>query len=98
MSRDHLYTTYILASRPRGTLYIGVTRDIHARVLAHRSGRGSTFVARYRVHILVWYEQHTYVTHAIQREKSLKRWRREWKLELIERNNPRWCDLLTDMH
>ena len=87
------YWVYILASQPRGTLYIGVTNDILGRVGRHREGIGSKFTARYRVHQLVWFEAFADVEEAIQREKSLKRYVRAWKINLIERTNPHWIDL-----
>ena len=85
---------YILASKRNGTLYIGVTNDVPARVQAHREGRGSEFVQKYNVTRLVWYEEHSLYAAAIQRETSIKRWKRKWKLELIEKMNPDWDDLL----
>jgi putative endonuclease len=87
------YFVYILASRPQGTLYIGVTNSIIDRIDQHRAGTGSKFTARYKVHTLVWFELHSDITAAIQREKSLKEWPRDWKTNLIERDNPRWTDL-----
>ncbi|MBA4132109.1 MAG: excinuclease ABC subunit C [Hyphomicrobium sp.] len=87
------YFVYILASRPHGTLYIGVTNSIIDRVDQHRAGMGSKFTARYKVHTLVWFELHSDITAAIQREKSLKEWPRDWKTNLIERDNPHWVDL-----
>jgi len=87
------YFVYILASRPQGTLYIGVTNSIIDRIDQHRAGLGSKFTARYIVHTLVWFELHSDITAAIQREKSLKEWPRAWKINLIERDNPRWADL-----
>jgi putative endonuclease len=85
--------TYILASRPKGTLYIGVTRDLARRMLEHRSGKASSFTARYNVHRLVLAEHHDELVFAIQREKQLKNWRRQWKINLIEQSNPDWKDL-----
>lgn len=85
---------YMLASQKRGTIYIGVTNDLGRRVPEHRAGRGSRFTARYGAVRLVWYEEHFDIRDAIQREKSLKRWRRQWKIELIEKANPDWNDLL----
>ena len=79
---------YMLASKRNGTLYIGVTSDLAARVHAHRIGKGSEFVAKYRVTRLVWYEEYRLYVDAIQRETSLKRWKHEWKLALIEKVNP----------
>lgn len=87
---------YIMASRRNGTLYIGVTKNLGERVTAHREGHGSTFCRRYGVTLLVWYERHDLVIDAIQRETSLKRWKRSWKLALIERLNPDWRDLAED--
>ena len=84
---------YILASKRNGTLYTGVTWDLPGRIHAHREGRGSRFVSKYRVHRLVWFEQHPLYTNAIQRETSIKRWKRAWKLALIEKTNPDWLDL-----
>jgi putative endonuclease len=90
MPQGHVY---ILASKRNGTLYIGVTTDLSARVYAHREGRGSGFTKRYGVKRLVWYESYNMVTDAIQRETSLKRWPRKWKLDLIEKANLEWDDL-----
>jgi putative endonuclease len=84
---------YILASKRNGTLYIGVTTDLPARIFAPRSGTGSAFTKKYAVTRLVWYETYDMVADAIQRETSLKRWLRKWKLELIEKFNPNWDDL-----
>jgi len=82
------YHVYILASKPRGTLYIGVTNDIARRMDEHRSGRGSAFVKQYGVTRLVYLEAHDDVRIALQREKTLKDWDRQWKIELIEQDNP----------
>ena len=87
------YFVYILASKPRGTLYIGVTNNLLDRVEAHRNGQGSQFTSKYRIGILVYFEEHSDVQIAIQREKSLKRYKRDWKTNLIERDNPHWLDL-----
>ena len=87
------FWVYILASKPRGTLYIGVTNAIIRRVDDHRAGTGSAFTRRYKVHSLVWFEEHADIRLAIQREKSMKEWPRAWKLNLIECDNPRWADL-----
>jgi putative endonuclease len=89
----HTYWVYILASKPYGTLYIGVTNDLLGRVEAHRSGTGSRFTARYGVNTLVHYEPFGEIEAAIQREKTLKHWVRQWKINLIERENPHWVDL-----
>ena len=87
------YWVYILASRPNGTLYIGITRDLRTRLEQHRSGRGSQFVNKYRVHLLVHVEEFASPQEAIAREKQLKNWHRSWKIELIEKENPGWSDL-----
>ena len=84
---------YILASKRNGTLYTGITSDLARRMQAHREGRGSAFVKKYSVTHLVWFEEHGLYASAIQRETSLKRWKRKWKLELIEKRNPDWDDL-----
>jgi len=89
----HSYWTYILASKPRGTLYIGVTNGLIFRVEQHRAGKGSAFTRKYQVHMLVWFEEFADIRHAIQREKTLKHYVREWKINLIERTNPHWIDL-----
>ena len=90
------YCIYILASRKRGTLYVGMTNDLPNQVLRHKAGTGSVFTQRYKVRRLVYYEQYDDVRDAIQREKSLKRYARAWKLNLIEENNPDWRDLSAD--
>jgi len=84
---------YILAGSKNGTLYIGVTNDLSMRVYHHKIGRASDFTRRYGVSRLVWYEEYPTVPQAIQRETSLKRWKREWKIALIEKVNPEWEDL-----
>ncbi len=96
MSHGHP-TTYILASKRNGTLYVGVTRDLARRVWEHRNGFVGGFTRRYRVHCLVWYEPHDDMTSAITREKRLKKWKRAWKLRLIEEANPQWRDLWDDI-
>ena len=90
-------SVYIRASQRNGTLYIGVTSDLPGRIHEHRHGLVPGFTRRYGVKHLVWYEHHSRIEDAIQREKSLKRWLRKWKLELIERSNPQWRDLHTAM-
>ena len=84
---------YILSSKPRGTLYIGVTWDLLRRVGEHKNDFADGFTRRYGVHTLVWYEPHESMETALAREKSLKRWKRAWKIELIEGFNPAWADL-----
>ena len=84
---------YILASKPYGTLYIGVTSDLIARLWQHRTGQVKGFTKRYVVHILLRFEQFATMHDAISREKQLKRWHRQWKINLIESENPQWVDL-----
>ena len=85
--------TYILASRPFGTIYIGVTSDLVARLYQHRSGEVKGFTSNYAVHRLVRFEPFDDMHTAISREKQLKRWHRQWKIHLIESENPDWHDL-----
>ena len=84
---------YILASKPNGTLYIGVTNDLIRRIHEHREKQIDGFTKRYHVTALVYFEEHATVPLAIQREKNLKHWPRRWKVELIEAQNPDWTDL-----
>ena len=84
---------YILASNPYGTLYIGVTSDLMKRVWQHRNSLCDGFTKKYRVHKLVWFELHGRMNTAIEHEKRLKTWKRDWKIKLIERSNPDWHDL-----
>jgi len=84
---------YMLASRKHGTLYIGVTSALIQRISEHREGTCPGFTSRYGVTRLVWFERHHGIAAAIQREKSLKKYRRQWKINLIERDNPNWDDL-----
>jgi len=84
---------YIVASDQNGTLYIGVTSDIQRRAWEHRNGLVDGFTKKYHVHRLVYYELHEEMTSAISREKQMKKWRRAWKLEQIEAQNPGWQDL-----
>ena len=84
---------YIMASKRNGTLYIGVTSDLVARAWQHREHLVEGFTKKYSVDQLVWYELHPTMDSAITREKQLKKWNRQWKLELIEKENPYWNDL-----
>jgi len=90
------FAVYIMASGRNGTLYIGVTNDLIRRAYEHREGLIEGFTKRYGVKMLVHYELFDSVSIAIQRETSLKRWSRKWKLELIEKENPQWRDLYED--
>ena len=85
--------TYIMTNRPRGVLYIGVTANLAARIWQHRNGEGSAFCRRYNLNRLVLAEQHDRIEEAIAREKTMKAWKRAWKIGLIEQANPRWIDL-----
>jgi len=85
--------TYILASKRKGTLYIGVTSDLAKRIWQHKSNITEGFTEKYDVKILAHYEVFENITTAIEREKQLKRWHRQWKINLIEENNPEWADL-----
>jgi putative endonuclease len=93
MSATGTYYVYILASGRHGTLYIGVTNNLRTRLEQHRTGRGSKFVKQYGVLRLVHVEEYSLPQEAIAREKQLKNWRRDWKIQLIEENNPDWSDL-----
>ena len=88
---------YILASKPLGVLYVGVTSNLPQRVWQHKSDLTPGFTQHYRVHTLVWYEVHETMESAIIREKRIKDWRRAWKIELIEKDNPDWRDLYADV-
>jgi putative endonuclease len=88
---------YILASGLYGTLYTGVTSNLIRRVWEHREGLVEGFTKEYGVKSLVWYEQHTDIYAAITREKQIKEWRRDWKIELIQKTNPLWRDLFSDI-
>ena len=91
------YFVYILASKPNGTLYIGMTNNLLKRVDQHKNNLVEGFTAKYGVHQLVYYEQYHNVNDAISREKQLKKWARQWKLELIEKENPEWRDLFDEL-
>ena len=87
------YYVYILASRQKGTLYIGVTSDLLRRVAAHKNDLADGFTKQYGVHRLVYFEETVDARAAIEREKRMKWWKRIWKIRLIEKNNPDWKDL-----
>jgi len=91
------FFVYILASRRNGTLYVGMTDNLARRVWEHKSGAVPGFTRKYGVKILVWYEVHESRESAFQRERQLKKWNRAWKLELIERTNPSWRDLVDEI-
>jgi putative endonuclease len=87
---------YILASKKNGTLYIGMTNDLVRRVYEHKSGFIEGFTKKYSINNLVYFESTTDVNEAILRKKRLKKWKRQWKIELIEKSNPEWRDLSVD--
>ncbi|MEM7243427.1 MAG: GIY-YIG nuclease family protein [Pseudomonadota bacterium] len=91
--RNQFYT-YIVTNKRHGTLYIGVTNNIERRAWEHKLGLGSKFTRKYKLRRLVWFEEFPTVFAAIETEKRLKNWHRQWKINLIERSNPEWHDLL----
>jgi putative endonuclease len=91
------YFVYILASKRNGTLYIGVTNNLIRRVFEHKEKLVEGFTKKYNVHLLVYYEIHNSIIEAIKREKTLKKWYRKWKIELIEKDNPEWKDLYQEL-
>lgn len=95
--RERTPCVYILASRERGTLYIGVTSDLPRRMWQHRTGQVAGFTRQYTVTRLVWFEVHQEMLAAIAREKRLKAWKRAWKIELVESSNPGWVDLYPEI-
>ena len=95
MNRDSY--VYLLASKPYGTLYLGVTSDLIQRVWQHREKFVKGFTTCYFVSLLVWYEIHGDIMEAIKREKQLKEWKREWKIDLVQQKNPHWRDLFNDI-
>jgi len=88
---------YILASKKNGTLYIGVTSDLVKRCYEHKKDLIDGFTKKYQVHTLVYYETHNDIREAIKREKQLKKWNRDWKVRIIEDNNPEWLDLYDEI-
>ena len=88
---------YLLASRRKGTLYLGVTSNLVQRVWQHKNELTDGFSKRYGLHMLVWHETHDTIEGAITREKAIKGWRRAWKLRLIEQSNPQWRDLYEEL-
>lgn len=88
-----MYFVYLMASKRNGTLYLGVTNDLVRRVYEHKEKAVAGFSARYGANQLIWFETHEDVTAAIEREKEIKKWKRAWKLALIEKSNPEWIDL-----
>ncbi|MEZ5908696.1 MAG: GIY-YIG nuclease family protein [Hyphomicrobiaceae bacterium] len=97
MREPKTYWVYILASRPHGVLYVGMTSDLAGRTWQHRERVLAGFTRKYWVGRLVYFEAHDDAAEAARRERALKRWRRQWKIELIESGNPTWRDLFTDV-
>ena len=91
------YFVYLLASRPNGTLYVGVTNDLRERIWQHKQELVEGFTKKYGVKSLVWFEQTESIESAIVREKQIKKWNRDWKVELIEKTNPQWRDLYEEI-
>ncbi len=88
---------YILASKYNGTLYIGVTSNLVKRIWQHKSNLVEGFTHKYSVHLLVYFEQYDSIVDAIKREKQMKKWQRSWKIKLIEKSNPQWRDLYSEI-
>jgi putative endonuclease len=88
-----MFYVYLLASKPYGTLYVGVTSDLTGRVWQHKTKAFGGFTAHYGVDRLVWFEPHQIAETAIRREKQIKEWKRDWKINLIERDDRHWLDL-----
>ncbi len=95
MEKD--FYVYIMASKKNGTIYVGVTSDLIKRIYQHKNNLVEGFTKKYAVHRLVYYERHFSAESAIRREKRLKEWRRQWKVDLIEKTNPKWVDLYDDV-
>lgn len=91
------FYVYLMANQPRGSIYIGVTSNLVRRVYEHRTGAVKGFTSRYKINQLVYFEIFSDPTTAIEREKRLKSWNRDWKIDLIERSNPKWLDLWSDI-
>jgi len=98
MKTVHKYYVYILASKRNGTIYIGMTNDLQRRVYEHKTGTIKGFTKKYGVSILVYFEEFKQVEQAIQRENNMKKWKRSWKLKLIENENSNWDDLAQDWY
>jgi putative endonuclease len=96
-TREKVFHVYITASKPRGVLYVGMSSDLAGRAWKHREHVLEGFTKRYWVDRLVYFERHHDARVAARRERAMKRWRRDWKIELIERHNPTWRDLFADV-
>jgi putative endonuclease len=91
------YFVYITANGKRGKLYAGSTDDLIRRIGEHKSNRSNNYTKNSGIHILVYYEEHKSLQEAIKRERQIKKWKREWKINLIEKSNPEWKDLYSDI-
>ena len=98
MKTVHKYYVYILASQRNGTLYIGMTNNLQRRVYEHKTGVIKGFTQKYGISMLIYFEEFQQVEQAIERENNLKKWKRAWKLRLIEEENPYWDDLAKDWY
>ena len=92
-----LFYVYILSNRKNGTLYTGITSNLIKRIYEHKNNFVDGFTKKYNIHNLVWYEMYDSAEKAIVREKQIKKWKRKWKLDLIEKCNPKWNDLFRDI-
>ena len=97
MKEEKQPAVYIIANGPRGTIYTGVTSGLWNRVATHKDGGIEGFSKRYDISNLVWYEHHITMESAIRREKRIKKWNRDWKVNMIEKFNPTWIDLHDDI-
>lgn len=97
MARFDFIATYMLANRKQSAIYTGASSDLFQRLEQHKLGKGSLFTAKYGCTRLVWYEVHETITGAIHREKRIKTWKRQWKIDLIEETNPHWDDLVLSL-
>lgn len=93
MARFDFIAVYILANRKNGALYVGSTSDLFTRLDQHKQGKGSLFAAKYGIDRLVWYERFSEMEPALRAERRIKEWKRQWKIDLIEKANPHWDDL-----
>ena len=96
MKREHKYYTYILTHKSNHIFYVGVTNNIKRRISEHRKGTYGTHVGRYNIKKLVYFEEHQWIQEAIKREKIIKKWKRQWKINIITEQNPDWVDLSLD--
>lgn len=92
--REHAYAVYMMTDSRRGVLYVGVTSNLVSRAQQHRDGEIAGFTRQHGCKSLVWFETHEDIAAAIRREKLIKRWRRSWKITLVETLNPEWVDLV----